>query len=188
MLLGSTCHLFGLLAFLMLAVGLAYIPLRWPHSRHETFSRHVADTRNSIIYYIILFAAALFIICWFVPTFHLSVWFIWLTIASSVAQILCTIFPETGGWRTRVHRLSAGVSGLLLLPATLLLLTSPILHAIDKAIIVLGAVTVMAVIGIIAASKGRPHNYLILQIMYYLGFFIPLLWVAYASCHISACS
>ena len=52
---------------------------------------------------------------------------------------------------------------------------------VDRVITVLGVVTIVTVIGIIAATKGRPRNYLILQVVYYLGFFAPLLWIAYTN-------
>lgn len=174
----------GLLAVSILVVGLAFVVIHWPKDRHATFSQHVAVRTQSIIYYVALFAIVLplltlFFINWFVPTFQVSPWFTILVIASSTAQIACTLIPETGGWRSQYHRALAGISGLLLLPALALLLMSSVLDTTDKILVSVGLSSMVMVLLTVIAKKGMPRNFLLLQAGYFSAFFIPVLYIAY---------
>ena len=37
--------------------------------------------------------------------------FLWFMYVAVLFQIMCTWFPEVGGWRTTVHRVLTGISG-----------------------------------------------------------------------------
>ena len=180
----SDYKLFGILAVSILAVGLSLVVVKWPKSRHFTFSQHVAVSKQSILYYVGLFTVVLpllvlFFLRWFVPEFELTVWFSVLVVASSVAQLACTLVPETGGRRSEYHRALAGISAILLLPALTLLLFSQQIDTLGKIISTLGLITMLAVIFTVAVHKGKPRNFLILQSLYFTAFFLPILSVAY---------
>lgn len=55
----SDYKLFGILAVSILAVGLSLVVVKWPRSRHFTFSQHVAVSKQSILYYVGLFTVVL---------------------------------------------------------------------------------------------------------------------------------
>jgi hypothetical protein len=163
----SDYKFFGLLAVGILTVGLSFVVVKWPKSRHFTVSQHVAVSKRSIIYYVALFTLVLsllilFFLPWFVPEFEAIVWFSVLIIASCVAQLACTLIPETGG-QSDYHRVLAGISAILLVPALTLLLFSPLIDSLNKILITLGILTMLVVIFTVAVQKGNPRNFLILQ-------------------------
>jgi hypothetical protein len=123
-----------LLVIIMLTLGLAYTVIKWPGGLHMTFSQHVAIARRSAIYYAILFLATLpllmwFIAGWLVPQKQLPDGFLWFTYIAVLFQIVCTWFPEVGGWRTTTHRVLTGISGIAMLPLVVMLATASSLSA-----------------------------------------------------------
>ena len=174
----------GLLTICILAAGLTYIVVKWPNSKHATFSQHIAASKASIIYYIVLFGIVLtlltlFFLKWFIPTFEPSMWFSVFVITSSIAQFVCTLIPEVGGWRSVSHRVLAGLSGLLLIPALFLLLHSESIRDFDKALVVLGLGVMISVILTVLLQKAKPRYSLILQSAYFTAFFLPILVITY---------
>lgn len=149
-----------------------------------TFSQHVARKRSSAIYYSVLFAVALpllylFFADWFVPEFKLSGWFTALVLASVAAQFLCTLIPEIGGWKTTVHRVLAGISGIALLPLVAMMIVSSHISPYGRILagITLVAMTVLLAIGL---KNQQGHRYsLLLQAGYYVFFFALVFMVAY---------
>jgi hypothetical protein len=174
---------FGLLSFAILLCGLTFIVWRWPQGKHVTFSGHVAVARYKIIYYIVLFAAALpllmlFFIKWFAPTFNLSGWFSISLIISAVAQQACTLIPETGGWKTRWHAILAGISAFSLLPPLILILTTNQIPTIGRVVTFISLLCMASIVTIVAIHKGAGHH-LTLQAAYYAAFFAPILAISY---------
>jgi magnesium-transporting ATPase (P-type) len=174
----------GILAVVMLAAGLAYIPWRWPRSRHHTFSQHVAAHKQATLYYVILFAAVLplliwFFASWFVPVFKLSAWFNVFIIASSVTQLACTLVPETGGRKTRYHQSLAAASAICLLPPMVLLLNTDTISSTGQIMATLGLTVMLVLAGVVIAHRGKPKNFLIIQIGYFAAFFGPILAISY---------
>lgn len=174
----------GLLAVAILLIGLSYIVLRWPKGRHTTFSQHVAGRKQSIWYYAGLFAVTLpilnlFFLVWFIPTFEISSWFGVLFAIASLAQIMCTLIPETGGRHSEYHRLLAGISAILLIPVLSLAMFSPLVSDIYKLLSGAMLVIMLAIVILVAIQKGEPRNFLILQILYFSSFFVPILCITY---------
>lgn len=177
-------HLFGLWAFLILFLGLAFILWRWPEGKQFTFSQHVAQYRHRILYYIALFSIVLpllllFFIHWFVPTYQISPWFSVFIMIASLTQYACTLIPEVGGWKTTYHRLLAGVSALALLPPLILLLTSSVVTSAAKLVTVTSIVIMVLIIWLIALGQGKHERLLYLQMGYFAAFFGPILFIAY---------
>ena len=175
---------FGLIAAILLLLGLSFIALRWSEGLHLTFSQHVAKHKHRIIYYNVLFTLVLpllllFFLGWFIPTFGLSAWFGFFIIASSVNQYACTLIPEVGSWKTQYHRSLAGVSAVLLVPAQTLLLLIDTTDMIQKVITGLSICVMLVVICLVALHNGQHRYFLLLQSLYFSAFFVPVLFIAY---------
>lgn len=176
---------FGLLAFTLLVVGLAFVVHRWPAENHLTFSQRVALQRESVLYYIGLFTLVLpillfFIIGWFMPHFQLPVWFPVFITVSALLQYIGTLIPEVGGWKTKVHRFIYGISALSLLPPLFILLLANSVSTFDKFVVVSGLATMIGLV--IFANVTKRDRYevsYIHQSIYYAGFFIPILAISY---------
>lgn len=175
---------FGIFAIAVLVVGLLFVVRQWPKGVHSTFSQHVADRKVSIVFYVLLFCVAmpllvLFFINWFAPRFSLPSIFSVFMFVSATAQVACTFIPEVGGWRTRWHRALAGVSAVMLLPASALVAISVNIPALHRGVVIAGLVAMLAVVSIVAYRKGEPKYFLLLQVAYFASFFTPMLLVAY---------
>ncbi|HMI09054.1 MAG TPA: hypothetical protein VK497_01480 [Candidatus Saccharimonadales bacterium] len=174
----------GLISFFIVVCGLAFTVWRWPGGAHMTFSQHVARHKSASVYYSLLFAVALpllylFFVNWFVPAFKLSDWFVPVMTASVVFQFLCTFVPETGGWKTSVHRILTGISGVLLLPLVIMIITSAGVPAIGKVLAGISLIA-MVLLLVVALKNQRGYSYaLFLQVGYYVLFFAPILYIAY---------
>lgn len=175
----------GLLACILLVVGLAFVVYRWPLDRHKTFSRRAATNMASIIYYFALFLIVLtlfviFFIEWFTPTFSVSWWFNAIFIASAIFQIACTLTPDKGGRMSRWHGFFAGTSALLLAPPLIILVATGGI-AIPAKIITVVSLGIMATCSYLAfsAPNHEPRNFLLLQCLYYGSFLIPILSMSY---------
>lgn len=174
----------GLLSICLLLCGLILVVVRWPQGKHLTFSQHVAIQKQSIIYYSLLFCVALpllllFFVGWFSPTYNLTLWFNVLVIASSVTQIACTLIPEVGGWKTKYHRVLAGISAICLVPALLFIVLSNQIDNLSRVLALLGVLTMLGIIITLIRSGGKHSHFLILQSAYFAAFFIPVLTTAY---------
>lgn len=174
----------GLVSVVLLLLGLWFVVWRWPQGTHLTFSQHAAQHKSATIYYFFLFAVTLpllnvFFIKWFVPQFHLSVWFSIFTVAASGFQIACTLVPEVPGWRTQWHQALAGVSALLLVPLPIILALSANVETVGR---LLAGMALFAMLGIIAfamQAKGSHPKLLIAQSAYFAALFMPILFVSY---------
>ena len=174
----------GMLAVIILILGLSFVAIKWPEGKHLSFSQHVAKRKVRIIYYSVLFAAVLplllmFFLSWFAPTFKLSAWFGIFIVVSSATQYVCTLIPEVGGRKTRYHRLLAGASALFLVPALLVLLFSNTIEPIEKLVIIVSLCIMLGIIFAISKNKGQHKQFLLLQSLYFGAFFVPILLVAY---------
>lgn len=174
---------FGLLAMVILTLGLLFVVRRWPRGVGYTFSQHVALRLSSQIYYAALFFVTmpllvLFFVKWFVPEFAVSQWFTALVILSAIAQCACTLVPETGGLRSHIHRALAGVSAVLLIPA-LLVLPSASFSTAQNAAFLLSAAILAAIAAIVALNGGQHRYFLLLQTLYFAFFFAPVLYISY---------
>ena len=175
----------GLLATIILAAGLVLIVLKWPQGRHWSFSQHVATRRHTIVYYTLLFGIALpllllFFLRWFMPEFELSAWFGFIIVTSSLFQFACTLIPEIGGWKTRYHRLLAGISAILLIPALSILLLADSVELLSKLVTAISLAIMLGIIYVLSKGKGQHQQFLLLQSAYFAAFFIPILFIAYA--------
>jgi hypothetical protein len=174
----------GLLAVAILAFGLTFLVVKWPLGIHRTFSQHAAVKRMLTTYYFALFSVALsllltFFITWFVPTFQVSRWFILLVAASSVCQILCTLIPETKGWKVRWHQILAGLSAILLLPSLFVLFYANTVQIDGKICLVISIFMMCGVIATTLIRRTRLRHQLLLQATYFIAYFVPIMYISY---------
>jgi hypothetical protein len=176
---------FGIYAFLILIIGLIFVIYRWPAGLRMTFSQHVARQRQSIVYYAVLFSIVLpllllFFIGWFMPIFHLSIWFSVFVALSSVCQLAATIIPETSGWKVTFHRFISGLSGILLIPTLSLVLTADAVSIPGKVTVLTGIIVMVSIIGTLMVTKKKMFTpSFVHQSIYYAGFFVPILVISY---------
>jgi hypothetical protein len=180
----ATYHHFGLFAFLILIAGLVFIVWRWPEGKHLTFSQHVAMDKHRILYYVGLFSIVLpllmlFFIGWFVPRFQLSAWFSVFIVVSAVTQYACTLIPEVGGWKTRYHRILAGLSAAALLPPLIMVLMSTPISQVARLVTDVSLLAMLGIIYLITAGKGKHEYFLYLQMGYFAAFFVAVLLATY---------
>ncbi len=174
----------GALALTILIAGLVFLALKWPRSVHMTFSQHAAQRKLTVVYYIALFAIVLplffaFFAFWFVPQFKISEWFIHLILISLIAQFVVTLIPETVGWRVGWHKAFAGISALLLLPCMLLLIYTGEFSFTERWIAWAGSFMMLSIVLKIALSRKNLRFLLIMQALYFVSFFVPIIILAY---------
>ena len=169
-------------ALLILVTGLIVLAVRWPQGMGKTFSQHAAAQRFTIYYYIGLFTLVLplllaFFVGYLIPTLQLPTWFSVCIIFSMLTQYACTLIPETGGWKTTVHRVLAGISALLLLPCLQILLAADSVSQSDKSYIVFPFLLMISAVATLIVMKGQAKHALIIQAMYFAAFFSAVLVV-----------
>lgn len=174
----------GAVAVFILFSGLAFTVWKWPQGKHLTFSQHVAISKYSILYYVLLFSiflplAVVFLVGWFMPTFHLPNIFGVLVILSALMQFACTLIPEIGGWKTRHHRLLAATSAFLLVPILLIILAKSTVSMPGKAITLVSALVMISIIYLLARHRGEHSHMLLLQAGYFVAFFVPIVFISY---------
>lgn len=172
---------YGLVALTILVIGLIILIRKWPKDIHHTFSQHAATNNVASIYYAALFTVvlpilAVFFFSWFVPTLNVPPAFSILIALSLACQLACTLVPEVGKY-VKLHRALAGISGTLLLPSLTMCMFASGLDMVDRAVVTICA-TIMAMILLLAASK-RIRYALMLQTMYFIAFFAPILVISY---------
>ena len=137
-----------------------------------TFSQHAAKNRQSKVFYALLFLTTLpiyvwFIAAWFIPHKHLPESFLWFTYIAVLFQIVCTWFPEEGGWKTVVHRLLTSVSGVAMLPLVVILATATSLSLCMRIVawMTFGAMALLLTIALANQKGYKRHSYYRLAIM-----------------------
>jgi hypothetical protein len=173
-----------LYALLILLIGLVILALRWPQGINKTFSQHAAAQKVTIIYYIALFLLVLpilyiFFYKYFVPHYQLSNLVLYLVAFSSLAQIACTFIPETGGMKTIIHQLFAGVSGLLLIAVIGYLMAASTISSFDKIIMGASLAIMLFILSLVIVWKRSPLPQLLLQSVYFGVFFIAILFATF---------
>jgi hypothetical protein len=164
----------------LLAIGLLVLVRAWPKDYHHTFSQHAATNKYSIAYYITLFTVVLpllliYFFVWLIPTYHLPAVYAVVIIIAISFQYFCTFVPEVGR-KIRWHRIFAGVSAVCLLIASLLLAFTPQLVLHERVVGLFGATLMLLVLVLAMLLKSKYA--MILQIIYFASFFMPLLVIA----------
>ena len=174
----------GYISILLLAAGLAFVVLKWPRGIQYTFSQHVTLKNSSTVFYSLLFLITLpllfaFFYFSFVPRLHLQVAFTIILAISCITQILCTFLPERDQTRTKVHRILAGISAFCLPVLLSLLVTSSSVNTVGRITSLVGLLIMVTILYLAVFTRFRSTHALMLQIVYNLAFFLPILFIAY---------
>jgi hypothetical protein len=174
----------GAIAVFILTCGLLFLVVKWPQSKHVTFSAHAAAYQHTIFYYNFLFAAVLpllllFFSVWFVPHFHLSFYFLIFLFLSSILQYIVTIIPEVGGWKTMVHRALAFLSAIFLLPPLGFIIFSNTISLVGRTTAVVSFIVMLAIICVVGIKRSKQKHLLLLQTGYFAAFFSAILVATY---------
>jgi len=173
-----------LLAIGILTVGLVYVINQWPQNPSRTFSQHVATSKAGVYFYIALFVTvipllAVFFYGYFIPTHHLPVSFGIAVGIAMIMQLIAAFIPEVEGWKSAVHRWSAGVSAFALFAATVIT-TFSLSLSLPVWLFGVGTAVTMIVCSILVARQSFQHQYFLwLQSIYYGLFFAAIFAVAY---------
>jgi len=136
------------------------------------------------VYYFILFASTmplfyLFMTRWFVPVFHLPAIFVRIYTVGIILQMIAVTIPETKGTKVLIHRNSAFMMSLLLMPLLTIVLMSSYISVAARATSAV-ALVIQIVIAVITIPKNGYHkNILFLQAAYIAVFHIAILTAVY---------
>jgi hypothetical protein len=175
----------ALISFIVLMCGLSFLVFKWPKSIHVTFSGHAARNKFTIIYYNILLTTVmalliLFFSSWFVPRFHLSLWFLVCIFISCIFEYLATVVPEIGGWKTTFHRIVTGVSVFFLLPSMVFISLAEHISFLGRITAMVSLSIMVSIIGVVALRRSKQRYHLFLQTGYYLAFFFAIFAATYS--------
>ncbi|MEO5690904.1 MAG: hypothetical protein ABIQ64_01830 [Candidatus Saccharimonadales bacterium] len=150
----------------------------------ETFSQKAAKSNLSAVLYSLSFIVPfvflyLFFTNWFIPQFNLSgLFYLFLVIALGF-QILCTFFPERGGWLTFLHQTLTGISAISLLPLLILIVLSNTVNVPGRILSTIAILWMVYLLYIGLRNLQGHAKALWLQIGYYVLFFASIVAVTY---------
>lgn len=176
----------GLISVIALIISLIYAQIKWGPDYSKTFSRLVAQKRSSIIYYFIVFFVflstfSIFMVTSFIPQFRLTGLFTWVYFLGIISQLVCVAVPETGGYKTRVHLIAAGIMSASALIQVALLIFLAHLSSLSLVICILGLL-VMILIWLAIVLKHNSTKYeLGVQSLYFASYLGTLMFVSYTT-------
>ena len=174
----------GLISVIALIISLIYAQIKWGPDYNKTFSRLVAKKRSSVIYYFIAFsifltAFSIFMITSFIPQFALTGLFTSVYFLGVASQLICVIIPETGGYKTKVHLVAAGIMSASVLMQIILLLTLARLSLLGNIMCIISLLIMISIWLIIALKHGLMKYELGLQSIYFISYLGALLFISY---------
>lgn len=173
----------GPISIVQLWLCLAFMVRKWPGNKSMSYSAHAAATRLGIIYYFVVFSVHLFlfylfVVNWFVPTFHLPKLFSALLIVAMMGQLAALIVPTTGGRKTIIHDITAYIMHMLLMPLCLFIVFSQNFSLFARAFAMLTAIYMVSVWLLLGLKKAKSHHFW-LQTAYGLSFHTAILVAVY---------
>lgn len=174
----------GLISVIVLIISLVYAQIKWGPDYTKTFSRLVAQKRSSVIYYFAVFfvflsAFSIFIVTSFIPQFNLTGLFTWIYFLGVISQLICIMVPETGGYKTKIHLVAAGVMSASATTQVALLIFLANLSLWSLIICIL-SLLVMASIWVVIILKHNLMKYeLGLQSFYFASYLSSLMFVSF---------
>lgn len=174
----------GPISVIALIFSLLYAQIKWGPDYSKTFSRLVAQKRSSVLYYFIVFFVFLstfsvFMTTSFIPQFGLTGLFTWIYFFGIGSQLVCVAVPETGGYKTKIHLIAAGVMSASVLVQVFLLIFLAHL-SVSSLIVCIFSVLVMILIWLVVIAKHNLMKYeLGLQSLYFASYLGALMFVSY---------
>jgi len=115
----------------------------------------------------------------FIPQFGLTGLFTWIYFLGVISQLICITVPETGGYKTKVHLVAAGVMSVsaTVQVALLILLANLSLWSL---IICILSLLIMASIWVVIILKHNLMKYeLGMQSLYFASYLSSLMFVSF---------
>lgn len=174
----------GLASIILTWIGILTVIRIWKGNVSKTISQHAAQSRSGQVFYFLLFTLTLSLFCifvygWLVPAFGLPIWFRICIGMGVFCQMLAVAIPETRGWRVPVHRYSAFMMSLLLIPAGAVFISSAFAGTIRMS--ALCAVFIQFLIAAILIPRQGYHRHILwLQMAYVALFHIVIIVASYA--------
>lgn len=174
----------GVISISIIWLGLLILIKKWPGNRSMTFSQHAAQKKVAIAYYFLLFALTmpmfyLFMTRWFVPTFNLPVLFTRVLAVGVFMQMVAVTVPETKGVKVFIHRNSAFLMSLLLMPLLIIVITSSDVGVIARSVSIIALMIQVTIATITIPKNGYHKNVLFLQATYIAVFHIAIIAAVY---------
>jgi hypothetical protein len=177
---------FGLISIVLTWVSIGYILLTVKSDLSKSISHHAALKRKNYLIFcslmlISLVAMLLFMFKWFIPTFHLPLFFSGVVMLAILSEIIATVVPLTTGWRFTVHQITSYGTSLLF---PILLITILFSSGISKTALYITFVCTLLLFGMwllfFFVKKTHAH-YLIFQSLYIVAFHTTLIATTYSS-------
>lgn len=174
----------GLISVIALVISLIYAQIKWGPDYRKTFSRLVAQKRSSMIYYFAVFFVflstfSIFMTTSFIPQFGLTGLFTWIYFLGISSQFVCVTVPETGGYKTKIHLIAAGIMSASALTQVVLLIFLVHLSLLSLVVCIF-SVLVMILIWLVIIAKHNLMKYeLGLQSLYFASYLGTLMFVSY---------
>lgn len=176
----------GLISVIALVISLIYAQIKWGPDYTKTFSRLVAQKRSSIIYYFIIFFVFLsifsvFMVDSFIPQFGLTDLFTWIYFLGIISQLVCVTVPETGGYKTRIHLIAAGIMSASVFTQIALLVFLAHLSLLSLVICIF-SLAIMVLIWLAVIVKHNLIKYeLGIQSLYFASYLGAIMFVSYVA-------
>lgn len=174
----------GLISVIALVISLIYAQIKWGPDYNKTFSRLIAQKRSSIIFYFSVFFVflstfSIFMVASFVPQFGLTGLFTWIYFLGIISQLVCVTVPETGGYKTKVHLVAAGIMPASALVQVVLLILLARLSLLSLAICIFSLLIMVAIWLVVILRHGLMKYELGLQSLYFASYLGALMFVSY---------
>lgn len=174
----------GLISVIALVISLVYTQTKWGPDYSKTFSRLVAQKRSSIIYYFIVFFVflitfSIFVTTSFIPQFNLTGLFTWIYFLGIASQFICVAIPETGGYKTKIHLIAAGVMSASALAQVLLLIFLAKLSLLSLAVCTVSLLIMVSIWLVVILKHSLMRYELGLQSLYFTSYLGTLILVSY---------
>lgn len=174
----------GVISIAIIWLGLIFLIVKWPGNRAMTFSQHAAQSRAALIYYFFLFVFTLplfylFMTRWFVPRFHFADMFMWFYTAGISMQLVAVTVPETKGLKVFIHRNSAFLMSLLLMPLLTMILVNSNVDITARLITCTALVVQITIAAATIPKNGYHKDVLVLQATYIAVFHVSILAAVY---------
>lgn len=173
----------GLLAFLIAWAGMLLTVFTQGRDKSKSISLHAASDKKTIVLLGVLSPISMtlfmvFAVKYITPLLQLSGSFVVLNILAYLGYILAAWAPATGGTKTKLHNFFSYGASLLLIPISVILVTSPQVSTTSRIISAMFLITAGA-FGYLFWRKPDRSDYLYFQISYFLLFDISLLVAGY---------
>lgn len=165
-----------------LVIGILLV--KWPAGKHNSISRHAAQTRHTYWYMAIMQtfifpAFAIFSLWWLAPTFHLSLFFKINVFLSTLGFWIAAWIPDKPGVKRTIHEITAYSAATLLIPILIEFSLNSNIGTIARIFSLPLALFMIYCIALFVFVPKAKDSHLLYQIPYIYGFHVAILLTTY---------